>query len=302
MILLDGKPINVTTFPDHTSQVWKVEGLEDAKRVEWRYENDSEFLHLIQLIMLLEELDKEIELFIPFMPYARQDKPVSNETTFAGATCGWCIGSVGSYISKLTTVDVHSDIVIRMISGTSLALNNISPEIDNIYPQSLIDVVNEYDVVIFPDEGAKERYGKLFNPEFKYSLSKVRDQLTGEILCMRFNETDVNLRNKRCIIVDDICDGGRTFVGVSDTIDTMDAECGELALCVTHGIFSNMSILDSMLGRHFDKIYTTDSLYRGMTADDWRIDAEQSVKYNTLYNAMLTGKLSILSCDEGVVL
>lgn len=309
MILLNGEEINKTVFPDRTTQVWKLDNFieDDENSVEWEYENDGEIFHLLQLLDLLHTECHPIKLFIPYMPYARQDKLIDNEATFA-------LYSLMSLLSKycpeleITTVDVHSDIA-RMVwvhggirdayYGDPTYSELINQKFTNIYPASLVDVVNKYDVVIFPDKGALDRYGNVFSAETKYSMSKVRDQLTGEILGMEFNEKDINLKNKSVVIVDDICDGGRTFVGVADAIDTMNLGQTKLSLCVTHGIFSNLSILDSMLGRYFNRIYTTDSLYRDMNYTDWLEASQQSVKYKILRGAIINHKLVILDCSRG---
>jgi ribose-phosphate pyrophosphokinase len=54
--------------------------------------------------------------------------------------------------------------------------------------------------------------------------------------------------------VDDICDGGRTFIEISKALDGYQ---GELYLFVTHGIFSKGF---EELFKHFTKIYTTNSI------------------------------------------
>ena len=58
--------------------------------------------------------------------------------------------------------------------------------------------------------------------------------------------------SKTGIIVDDICDGGRTFIELGKIIRK---DYDRLILCVTHGIFSKgVEPLDV-----FDEIYSTNS-------------------------------------------
>lgn len=300
MITLNSKPINITHFPDHTAQVWKVEGLEDNNPViEWYYENDSEIFHLMQLLCIVGNEQNKATLFIPFLPYARQDKEVSNEATFAVNPLAWILGSMANAIAQIIVVDVHSKVFEEKFRLVDDYIAHSNSSFRNIYPSSLVSIVNEYDVIIFPDKGALDRYGKLFSVPTQYSMSKVRDQLTGEILGLEFNEKDVDLHNKRVIIVDDICDGGRTFVGVADAVEFSNMQHAELSLCVTHGIFSSMPLLDSMLNRNFANIYTTDSLYMGMDNQDWIDAAKQGIKHKILRQAMLANKLHILDCISG---
>jgi phosphoribosylpyrophosphate synthetase len=67
------------------------------------------------------------------------------------------------------------------------------------------------------------------------------------------------------LIVDDICDGGGTFLGISDALGSRLRSLGDvggdyiLGLYVTHGIFSK-GFCD--LIEKFDHVYTTDSFNR----------------------------------------
>ena len=55
--------------------------------------------------------------------------------------------------------------------------------------------------------------------------------------------------------MDDICDGGGTFIGLASEL--MSKNAGAIYLAVTHGIFSNG--FDG-LNRKFRGIFTTDSI------------------------------------------
>jgi len=56
------------------------------------------------------------------------------------------------------------------------------------------------------------------------------------------------------LIVDDICDGGGTFLGLAEELK--ECNSGDLYLAVSHGIFSkgSQTLLDN-----FKSIYSTDS-------------------------------------------
>ena len=65
--------------------------------------------------------------------------------------------------------------------------------------------------------------------------TKVRNPDNGEILRTEVPE-DVSYRGKNLLIVDDICDGGRTFIELAKVL--RDYEPSRIDLYVTHGIFS----------------------------------------------------------------
>jgi ribose-phosphate pyrophosphokinase len=79
---------------------------------------------------------------------------------------------------------------------------------------------------------------------------KERDLRTGALT--NFKTTSDNLEGKTCFIVDDICDGGGTFVGTAKMLKEKGA--AKVVLIVSHGIFSKGSTIAEV-----DEIYTTDS-------------------------------------------
>ena len=82
--------------------------------------------------------------------------------------------------------------------------------------------------------------------------SKNRDVKTGKLTGFSVYTDDLN--GKDCLIVDDICDGGGTFIGLAEKLKNKNS--GKLYLAVSHGIFSNgFTNLDC-----FERIFTTDSI------------------------------------------
>ena len=82
--------------------------------------------------------------------------------------------------------------------------------------------------------------------------SKSRDVKTGKLSGFKVYTDD--LQGRDCIIIDDICDGGGTFMGLATALKQKNV--GKLYLAVSHGIFSKG--FDD-LAQYFDAIFTTDS-------------------------------------------
>ena len=76
---------------------------------------------------------------------------------------------------------------------------------------------------------------------------KVRNSQTGEIVETRLEKEAIA---QDCIIVDDICDGGRTFIELAKVLKSKGAK--DIYLYVTHGIFSKGI---EVLREHFNHIY-----------------------------------------------
>jgi ribose-phosphate pyrophosphokinase len=85
------------------------------------------------------------------------------------------------------------------------------------------------------------------------TASKSRNLMTQEITDTSF---DGDVTNRNVLVVDDICDGGRTFIQLGKKL--REQGCKELSLLVTHGIFSYG--VDELM-KIYDRVYTTDSFH-----------------------------------------
>ncbi len=276
MIKLNGQIVTPTMFPDGTSQVWHLPQYVfdcEIARVEWWFENEAEIIHLAQLATLLNQHDQCNRLFMPYFPYARQDKEVSNDTSFALYPFLDILKRMGWY--RIQSVDVHFD---------------FPPEImpcKNIRPTWIYDKSFDYDTIIFPDKGAANRYKWIRHTNIVIG-KKVRDQATGKITHYETTGTPTGT----ALVIDDLCDGGATFKilakSLSRRVETLD-------LYVTHGIFSR-SI--KPLLEDYDHIYTTNSFF-GHTInsdsllEDLAVEACDSMEYAIMYDAYNNKKLII---------
>lgn len=236
--------VKPTVFPDKTTQVWKLPYLPNQVRIEWFFESEAELIHLAQLLTLLGSNGTKVkEIFIPYLPYARQDKHVSNTSTFALHSFSKLLAFITGNI-PVRSIDIHGYTYEQYI--------NVKPTqfILQAYIQS------KADLIVYPDKGAKSRYHADINLP-SISFEKDRDQSTGKITNFK-TEDEIKDTVKKVLMVDDLCDGGATFELLSKAIKTKHPHIS-VDLYVTHGVFSlgvhhlNMSI---------DKIYSTNSYMR----------------------------------------
>jgi ribose-phosphate pyrophosphokinase len=186
-------------------------------------------------------------LILPFVPGARQDRlNDAGDFLFTAKSVAREINMRG--FPRVTIIDPHSEVIAGLIDRCHV-----------VHAHECIDVeaahMPPYAAVISPDAGAEKRAGavakKLGIPMFH--AWKTRDVATGAITGFGL-EPIGEMRSPRALIVDDICDGGRTFVGLAAVLK----ERGIIAdLYVTHGIFSQGTAL---LLEHYQRVYCTDSL------------------------------------------
>lgn len=207
---------------------------------------------IMRLLLVTDALricyDNPIELFMPYTPYARQDRSCNIGDPFSLRVFANLINS--QEYSKVTIVDPHSP-------GCNL-INNLE-----VIPHEIgIDGVNSrlsnIDYIVSPDMGASRKakdwlyvWNSLGNNSKLLKAVKQRN-IKGEIVSTRLDYPS-RLDGCRCLIVDDICDGGRTFTELAKVL--RDRGATHVFLYVTHGIFSKTLPLDGI-----DTVFTTDSL------------------------------------------
>ena len=252
MIKVQGHQIEPTIFPDDTTQIWKLPAEllgATTVHIDWRFESEAELLWLAQIKMLFKQA-VFFSLHVPYLPYARQDKEVSNNLTFALHSFAKILNGIG--FDAVTAVDVHNPAVTK-----DLIANFKNIQVDGIHEGLAAKLKADY--LVFPDAGARERYHYAkTRPHIVFE--KERDQATGKItghrLVPELSATEA-LDGKRLLIVDDICDGGATFLSIRNAIAAR-YTC-QLDLFVTHGIFSKGR---GVLEKAGLRLHTTNSLPR----------------------------------------
>jgi ribose-phosphate pyrophosphokinase len=195
----------------------------------------------------LRNLDVEkINLFIPYFPAARQDRLMVNGEALTVKVYAELINNL--HLNHVTVFDPHSEV--------TPALLNRCKVIDNYeFIEKVTQEINNDLILISPDGGALKKIHKVAKYLQKYPVvecSKTRDVKTGKL--SGFKVYADNLQGKDCLIVDDICDGGNTFLGLAEELRAKNA--GKLYIAVSHGIFSKGF---EGLNQYFETIFTTDS-------------------------------------------
>lgn len=219
MIYLNGKPVNVTIFPDKTSQVWKLDenDFNLYSEIKWDFESEGEFLHLAQLKDLLDKnLIKYTKLTISYLPYARQDKSVENDATFALTPFSKLLNVLG--FTEIVFDDVHSPKALQLIKNSK----SIVPSFDELATSLNANIC-------FPDRGARNRYRTALS---FVTLEKERDQSTGALTMKPLEEQ----LSGNYLICDDLCDGGGTFILAANELYR--AGANEVYLYTTHGLYT----------------------------------------------------------------
>lgn len=190
----------------------------------------------------------EINLDIRYLMGARMDRAISNCEPFTLQLIARMVNSAG--FSRVRILDAHSDVATRLIRNSV-----------NVLPFAVVEQVlttTNHPVVVCPDKGARDRVRKLY-PGIILECSKTRDMATGTLTGFKIDGPFQNFTSGRggteVLIIDDICDGGGTFIGLSKIL--REAGAKKVYLYITHNV-QNKDHLEGI-----DRIFTTDSFSNG---------------------------------------
>lgn len=223
---------------------------------------------IVSLVMLKSAIDsvsqpgQQVTLFLPYLPYGRADRRFVEGDCFGLRAF---LGMIENSFDAIYTLDAHSKV------AEQAGLYDLPA--DGLIVESIQDFAAKHNTsritVMFPDEGAEKRY-RAENYQRVLGTTtidvvhctKQRDPETGKLL--GFGVPLEELSPNPVLIVDDICDGGGTFLGIAHTM----GGGWPLGLYVTHGIFSKG--VDT-LQTAFKHIYTTDSFREWQSSDGFKV-------------------------------
>jgi len=230
-------------FPDNQPHVVisEIRSGEDVE-VVGSLTDSIQVMHLLQVSNALDHLAaKKKKLVIPYLMAARYDRLMQPGDSFDLEVIADLINSCG--FEKVLLFDVHSEVALRLIRNSV-----------NIKNRQMVEQYRVPDaVLICPDAGAQRKIDDYLNWNENLSdivyCTKKRELSTGRIT---LDVSDPQkCENRNCVIIDDICDGGATFLAIAEQIRPK-----HLALIVTHGIFSKGF---AALEKAFDEIIVSDS-------------------------------------------
>jgi ribose-phosphate pyrophosphokinase len=238
----DNSEINykVSKFPDGQQSITITSGIYNENipvLIKSRLNSFMDLELIICATQCLKEMGvKNISLYIPYCVGGRSDRKfVDGGINYIKTVIAPILNSQN--YKEVIILDSHSDILEACINNFKKNTN-----VDLVrFALSLIDNKDGAQgrtAFISPDAGALKKIydlAKIFKAENVTTASKVRDVLTGNIV--RTELPTMNLDGiEQIVIIDDICDGGRTFIELAKVIKQETNK--PIYLIVSHGIFS----------------------------------------------------------------
>ena len=241
------------TFPDGQPHFRLITDPEDDSfseaTIETAIRNPTELFNVLLAQQVLDDLGYTVDLDIRYLMGARMDRAIDDFQPNTLEVVARQLLADTLAFRNIRVLDCHSKV------GTAACYAK------NVLPTGVVQEVLKslptIQRIIIPDKGAVDRVKYLTNEYcVRYGMawaecSKHRDMQTGKLTGFKVDFPDL-VKNQECLIVDDICDGGGTFVGLAGKL--REAGATRISLFVTHGIFSKGLPLAGI-----DRIFCTDS-------------------------------------------
>ncbi len=192
--------------------------------------------NLMELLLCIDALKrssaKNITAVIPYFGYARQDRKIVPRTSISAKLVSNLITKAGA--DRIVTVDLHAgqiqgffDIPVDNLFATPIFSRHIKRKIKT---KNLICVA--------PDVGGVERARALGRKlDIGLAIIDKRRPAPGKSQVMNVIG---NVKEKTCIIVDDIIDSGGTIVNATNALIKRGAK--EVHVYITHGVLSGKAV------------------------------------------------------------
>lgn len=249
-------------FPDTESYVRipQINTLKNKKVIIYHRLFPEPDKRIFELLLILSRIKKEtakIELFIPYLPYARQDRENRiGEVVSADVLCR-LLKSYG--VKKLITYDCHFLSKPGNFTRAGLKIENRS------VGKQLVAYAKKYFrkekfLVISPDEGAS-----YFTANAQgYSLKKTRKEAnatgtkTGIHAKIHKIEGHADVKGKNVCILDDIISTGGTIMHATKHLKSLGVK--KIIVGATHGVFAGDKIAEKILKSACSELFTTNAI------------------------------------------
>tara|TARA_B100000575_G_C22977838_1_gene564303 strand:- start:27 stop:959 length:933 start_codon:yes stop_codon:yes gene_type:complete len=192
--------------------------------------------NLMELLLCIDALKrssaKNITAVIPYFGYARQDRKVVPRTSISAKLVSNLITKAGA--DRIVTVDLHAgqiqgffDIPVDNLFSTPIFARHVKKRIKS-----------KKIICVAPDVGGTERaraLGKILNVGL--AIVDKRRPKPGQSQVMNVIG---DVKDKTCIIVDDIIDSGGTIINAAKALKTRGAK--EVYVYITHGVLSGEAV------------------------------------------------------------
>lgn len=208
--------------------------------------------HIMELLLMADAFKrasaKRITAVIPYYAYARQDRKDRPRVPISAKLIADLLETAG--FTRVLTIDLHAN----QIQGFfNVPVDNLMalPIFVSFFEKMALDDL----VVVSPDAGGVER-ARLFSKALKAGLA-IADKRREQANVAEIMHIIGDVKDKNCIIVDDIVDTAGTLTETIKALKKNGAK--KVYAACTHGIFSGKA-MERISDSPVERIYTTDTV------------------------------------------
>ncbi|NNN12358.1 MAG: ribose-phosphate diphosphokinase [Acidimicrobiaceae bacterium] len=214
--------------------------------------NDSIVEQLIMIDAAKRASAKRITAVCPYFGYSRQDRKATGREPITAKLVMDMLQAAGA--DRVITVDLHSGQIQGFFNGPVDHLTAMPVLVDYLRPYKGTDLV-----VIAPDAGrvkVAQRFSQQLNLDLGF-VHKRRPRGTMNKVEALEVVTEVDLRGRRCVIIDDLIDTAGTICAASELLKKKG--CSEVWAMATHAVLSGKA-KDNLMASSISKLVVTDTL------------------------------------------
>ncbi len=201
--------------------------------------------NLMELLLLTDAAKHanaaKITALIPYFGYARQNISSSENKPSSMNLITYLIKTAG--VDRIIALDLHAE----------------QANLENILPSPLwkpLFLHSNDHVIVSPDNGAMER-AESFSKAIDCGLAIINKTRDSDGNCSMSEKIKGEVKNKHCIIIDDIVDSGKTICMAAELLIKQGASC--VKACVTHPVFSKGAI-ELIENSPIEELYISNSI------------------------------------------
>lgn len=220
--------------------------------------------HLMELLIIMDALRRasaeRITAVLPYFGYARQDRKTKPRVAITAKLVADLIVAAGA--NRVLTMDLHA--------GQVMGFFNVP--VDNLYARPvLLNYLKEryYDreiCIVSPDAGGVAR-ARAFAKRLDVGLAIIDKRRTSPNEVSEMHVVG-DVKDKVCILVDDMVDTGGTLIKAADALTENGAI--EVAACCTHAVLSGAA-KETLPQSKVAKVVVSDTIHHSdlNDQDDW---------------------------------
>lgn len=236
----------ISRFPDGEIQITLGEFSHKSEiNVQCRITTADELFILMQVCDILARHDVQFSISIYYLMGMRMDRVMDFNRPFTLKVIVGILDNLGA--TDVSLFCPHSERGLDLFKKTDVY------KICSDEWETFNDNLAGYQTVL-PDAGAVDRYYYIEPPADVIVGEKVRDVATGKILSIKVKNPEA-IDGRPLLLIDDLCDGGGTFVGLAAAIREIDPDA-KISIVVNHMV-NHKGIQN--LSKNFDHVWFSNS-------------------------------------------